>query len=289
VDYSAISPTAKLVAHFRQCSDVPLAGEIARRIGAADAVRAMLDGGDVAPGVLKWMAPLTEARYRSVAREIRAAGVRQVVELASGFTFRGAVLAGPRLRYVETDLPALHAQRAELRAELERDAAIVASPELVFAAADASSASAIAGLGDHLIPGAPVAVVHEGLLQYFSMAEKREVARGVGELLARFGGVWITPDFESLGDPLFARWTDPQFRVIGAFLTDSTRRHLPDAAFPSRDAVAPFFAELGFDLAVRLQIDHPAALSSAAATGATADELAALQASRRIWILRRAE
>ena len=98
--------------------------------------------------------------------------------------------------------------------------------------------------------------------------------------------MWITPDLERLGDPLFARWTDPQFRAIAGFLTDSTRRHMPDAAFPSHDAIPTFFAELGFAAAARPQLDGSFELRSAGPAGASDDDLAALQASRQIWTLR---
>ncbi len=85
--YAHISPTAKLVVELRRYSDVPFAEDIARAVGSAEAMAAVLDGEPFAPGVLSWMAPLTEARYKSLTAAIARSGAPQVLELRAASRF----------------------------------------------------------------------------------------------------------------------------------------------------------------------------------------------------------
>jgi O-methyltransferase involved in polyketide biosynthesis len=275
--YDQISPTAKLVAELRRYAALPRADEIANAIGATEAVRTAI-GGELSPGVLTWMAPLTEARYLSLRVAIERSGARQVIELAAGFAFRAAAMPG--LRYLETDLPDVHAERTRVAAELGLDATH-------FAAADATSAADLERLASRLAPDRPVAIVCEGLCQYLTRDEKRAVALGIAALLERFGGVWCTPDFETTDDPLFRGWTDPQFAAIGTFLASATQRDLRGAAFTSRDDVRAFFTDLGFTVEHAPQLDGSFELASAARVGTSPAQLAALRDSRQLWTLTR--
>jgi hypothetical protein len=281
--YAHISPTAKLVAECRRSTDLPFAARIADAIGARDTVRAGLDGADLSPGVRLWMAMLAEARYKSLQRAIERSGCDQVLELAAGFAFRGAAMASPALRYVETDLPAVHAERERLAAELE----LPVNPQLVFAAADATSRADLDRVAARLA-ARPVAIVCEGLFQYLTLDEKRASATAIGALLDRFGGAWWTPDLETLDDSLFAHWTDPQFPAVGAFIAQTSRRDLAGSAFSSRAHVIDCFGALGFTATPQPQLDGSFALSPGARGAATDAQVAALRASRMLWHLTRA-
>ena len=280
--YDRISPTAKLVAELRRWSDLPLAEAIASRIGATASVEAAI-GGPLAPGVVQWMAPLTEARYKSVQRAIERSCVPQVLELAAGFAFRGAALASPALRYVETDLPDIHVERVRLAIEL----GLADREQLVFAPVDASERLDLQRVAAALAPDQPVAIVCEGLFQYLTRDEKRRTALAIAELLDRHGGMWCTPDFETIDDPIFREWTDPQFAAIGAYLARATRRDMAGAAFTSRADVLSFFTDLGFDVAHAPQIDGSFELASIGRTHASPAQVAALRASRQLWTLTR--
>ena len=280
--YDRISPTAKLVAELRRWSDLPLAEVIARRIGATAVVEAAI-GGPLSPGVLQWMAPLTEARYKSVQRAIERSGAPQVLELAAGFAFRGAAMASQSLRYIETDLPEIHSERVRLAAELD----LADRAELRFAAADATERADVERAAALLAPDQPIAIVCEGLFQYLTRDEKRQTALAIAALLDRAGGVWCTPDLETTDDPIFREWTDPQFAAIGAYLARATRRDMAGAAFTSRADVISFFTDLGFEVAHQPQIDGTFELASVARTGASPGQLAALRASRQMWTLTR--
>ncbi len=125
--------------------------------------------------------------------------------------------------------------------------------------------------------------MHEGLFQYLSLDEKRTAALAIAALLERAGGVWCTPDFETMDDALHRNWTDPQFRKIGAFIARSTRRDMVAGAFASREHVRTFFGDLGFTVELAPQLDGSFELASAVRTHATASQLAAMRDSRVVW------
>ncbi|WNG50930.1 hypothetical protein F0U60_47480 [Archangium minus] len=286
-NYDNISPTAVLVAEMRRHSDIPFAEEIATRMGSAELVRRMLDGDSPAPELLSWMAPTLEARYKCLETALKASGVKQVVELGSGFSFRGdAMNRTTLLRYIETDLPEMHETRLRLRNELRRDGVLPVQEHVLFAPLNAVAPSDAAVLEQHLVPGEPVAVIHEGLLQYFTRDEKRAAALLIAGLLKRHGGVWLTPDFEVNDDGSRQRWTHPHFARIFSSIARSTHSNLRDASFTHVDEVKDFFSKLGFRVTPRPQIDGSFALSSAERVGTTPEQLDLLRRSRILWELR---
>jgi len=286
-DYQKISPTAKLVAEMRRYSDIAFAEEIAKTLDTAQTVKEILGGEPFAKEVLQWMAPLAEARYKSLLQAVRKSAGKQILEFASGFCFRGAVLAkDPSLRYVETDLPEVHEERLKMRHHLEAQGSLPPRPQLVFAPANLMSESEVEKAVEGFDETKPLTILHEGLFQYFSLDEKKEAARVIGKLLKRFGGVWMTPDFETKEDKLKLQWTHPQFRVLFLSLVASTQRYLLDTAFENDDHVISFFSDLGFTVTKTPQIDSQFQLSSAASVGTTSEQLEALRASRHLWVLR---
>src|SRR6185295_3546632 len=108
-----ISATAKLSAYYRQFSDIPFAAEVATLIGADDTVGQITRDHGLEPEKLTFYAPMFEARYKSITQLIRTSGASQVLELASGYSFRGLdVTRDNSLCYVETDLPDVEQLRA---------------------------------------------------------------------------------------------------------------------------------------------------------------------------------
>ncbi|ATB28278.1 class I SAM-dependent methyltransferase [Melittangium boletus] len=284
--YDTISPTARLVAEMRRYSDIPFAEEIAERIGAAEVVRGMLEGEAPAAELLCWMAPTLEARYKCVVEGIRTSGVKQVIELASGFSFRGdAMNQTASLRYLETDLAEMHETRLHLRDELRRDGVLAVQPHVVFAPLNAVEPDG-ALVARHLLPDEPVAVVHEGLLQYFSMDEKQRVALQVADILRRHGGVWLTPDFEVISGAALKHWTHPHFMRIHSAIARSTHRSLRGAAFTSVEEVERFLSGLGFQATPRPQIDGTFPLSSVGRVGTTPEQVELLRRDRLLWEIR---
>ncbi len=151
------------------------------------------------------------ARHRVIdlllTREIEAGRVRQVVELACGMSPRGHSLVttyGDDLTYVEVDLPGMAARK---RAALARLGTL--GPHHRVEAADVMTDAGLGPVFDRLDPQVGVAVVTEGLLNYFPTPTVEGLWSRVAAQLARFPHGTYLSDLHvhataSLPDRLFA-------------------------------------------------------------------------------------
>ena len=196
------------------------------------------------------------------------------------------MLAVHKLRYVETDLPGVHEERVELRQALEAAGKLKPYPNLIFAPANLMAASDRNRVLHELDPKRPVAIVHEGLFQYFSFEEKKEAALAIREILKRFGGVWMTPDFETRDLRMRRGWNHPDFGRIYASITRISRRDLQAFSFESQAEVKKFFDGIGMSVTTVPQIDGSYRLSSPRRVGTTADQLAALRETCALRVMR---
>ena len=137
-DASLISVTAKLAAYYRQFSDIPFAAEVAGLIGADDAFDRILREHGLERDGLTFYAPMFEARYKSITQLILEAGAPQVLELASGYSLRGLDLTrNSTIRYVETDLPGVVAQKLSLLQDVRQRHDLRGSTQHLVTVADA--------------------------------------------------------------------------------------------------------------------------------------------------------
>jgi O-methyltransferase involved in polyketide biosynthesis len=195
--YCLISPTAKLIAYYRQFTDIPYALEIANVINASKSSDLILGSYKDNPAVLKWIVPYVEVRYKALLKALENAGAEQVLELASGVSFRGAVYARKHdAVYVETDLGEITSEKHELfsRDPVLNDA--MTCPNLFFETVNALSPSDLKYACRHFRKDRPLTIIHEGFLPYLSLREKETVARNIHSLLKVYGGMWITPDID---------------------------------------------------------------------------------------------
>jgi len=285
VSFEKISLTAKLTAYMRQFSDIPFAKEVAQAVRAEAAFDELLRTHQLVRDDLLWYAPIFEVRYKSIAQRLRASGIAQVLELASGLSLRGLAMteADPALTYVETDLEALTAEKRALVDDLRRRQGLPAPPGLRLAAANALELPALEAAVAGLRRDQPLAIVSEGLLQYLSPQELDAVAQNVRALLEAFGGgLWLTPDF-SLKDQV-APVTERQrkFRAVVAAATD---RQMYDSAFENDAALRAFLARFGFEATQIFQLDEVPALVSPDVLGLPTDTLLRLRPRLKLWLV----
>jgi O-methyltransferase involved in polyketide biosynthesis len=283
-DPSLVSVTARVVAYYRQFSDVPFARDVAARIGADEAMATLAREHGLDLRDLAFYAPLFEARYKAVGAAIARAGARQVVELASGFSLRGlAMTRDPAFTYVETDLAGVTGEKARLVADLRRQYGLADHGNHHLAVADALDADALAAALAPLRRDEPLAVVNEGLIQYISLDELRRLAANVRGVLAGFaGGVWITPDFA------FAESTagiSPQRMQLRAAIAGVTARDLDRSAFADEAALTAFLAGEGFRATVRSQLDEAGELTSMTTLGLSPEIVTHLRPRLRVWTM----
>ncbi len=283
-----ISPTAMLTADLRRYSDVPYAGAIAELTDAASYARGM-PGGDIPADVLQWMAPLIEARYKCLTYAVEQAQVSQVIEFASGFAFRGiAMAARSPLLYVETDLAEIHETRLALRDTLQRSGDFPTPDNCVFAAIDLLSSEDIERAASYLNPDEPVAIIHEGIFPYFSAEEKDIAASHISDLLERFGGVWMTPDFKSGHNGIEQLWQSDNAQMVGRYLGSSSGRTTPrDRSLSDEAKIHAFLSKHGLEGEKRAGIPDLRMLTSARDLNTSRADQEALQSALALWVIRR--
>src|SRR3569833_4125561 len=188
---------------MRQFSDVPCAQEGAQAVGAQQAFDELLRAHDLSPDDLLWYAPIFEVRYKSIAARLRASGIEQVLERASGLSLRGLAMtqADPALTYIDTDLPALTAEKEALVGRLRAQHRLSDGGRYLLRAANAVELDELWAATELLKRDRPLAIVSEGLLQNLSPVELDVVAGSIRSVLEAFapGGVWMTSDFSFRG------------------------------------------------------------------------------------------
>jgi O-methyltransferase involved in polyketide biosynthesis len=286
-DPSRISPTAKLVAYWRSFSDIPFASEVARLVDAEAEVRNLLHESGMQPQALAWSAPLLEARYKAIVHALRREGMTQILELASGLSLRGlAMTEDPNIVYVETDLLGVHQEKVKLLSQLLPAAELKARRNLHFHTADVLSFPEIEAALESFDPKLPVGVVQEGLFHYLSRPEKETVARHVHAVLAKFGGVWITPDFITKKDYENRIYKNPSTRDLTSALNNATQRNMYESAFEDDEDIADFINREGFSFEVGPQIDGSFALTAAERLNVSADMLEWFKSQLKLWTCR---
>jgi O-methyltransferase involved in polyketide biosynthesis len=193
-DFSSISPSAKSLLLVKSQTTLPFARKAAEHLWGAGAVTAAGEEAAANPGA-NLRRRHFEIRARSLDQALAATrtahGGTRVLEIAAGLSFRGLALAAREdVFYVDTDLPAIAAIKAELVTTLHPTPL---AGTLRVAALDALDAEAFREAVRQMPPG-PLAVLHEGLLMYLDPGEKARLAASVREALLERGGAWLTAD-----------------------------------------------------------------------------------------------
>ncbi|MDP9037608.1 MAG: hypothetical protein M3O50_22655 [Myxococcota bacterium] len=227
-DHERISVTARLAAYYRAFSDVPFASDVAKFIDAAQTFKTLVSTHDIQAAKLNEYAPIFEARYKSIAALLLKLRATQILELASGFSLRGLTLARDHdVRYVESDLEAVNAEKQRLLASLAvplRGTHSVVTANALIAPQLSTAAAPFNRQGE-------LFVVCEGLVQYRSVEERETLAAHIRALISDFSaGTWITPDFSMRADSGLV--SEERKRLIAA-VAGLTERQLDECAFES--------------------------------------------------------
>ena len=171
---------------------------------------------------------------------IAAGRVGQVVEIAAGMSPRGWRFAqrhGDALAYVEADLPGMAARKREALAR----AGVAEGGAHRVVELDALSDDGLAALAATLDPGRGLAVVTEGLLNYFDRDAVLGLWRRIAATLRGFpDGLYLSDlHLESEAGGRLGR----AFAVgLGVFVRGQVHLHFADAAEAERELHAAGFA-----------------------------------------------
>ena len=241
--YAKISPTAKLVAYGRTFTNIPFAREIAAECDAEKVFQTWSVAESLPLRVLFW-----EARYKTANQIIAREGMTQILEIAAGLSPRGlAMTDDPDVVYVATDLPEMLEQEKAIAGTILAKLNIQ-RPNLHFSVANALDRDEVLQAATPFQADKPVVILSEGLLTYLTHAEQATLATNVHELLARYGGVWITPDVgtKQIWDKLLR--IDKRQLQLAQTISSATERSLYDNLFIDNNDVRQFFTSAGFKI-----------------------------------------
>ena len=146
------------------------------------------------PGFQKVYAVGQEARFQVYNNAARKRAEPVIVDLPSGYSPRGFVMADAGKQYYGLDLPAVIDLMAPAARETMTDAQ---KQHARYIAADATDYASVRRALDGV--NGEICVVTEGLLGYLSESELENMCLTVNRLLSEFGGCWITADTGMLG------------------------------------------------------------------------------------------
>lgn len=249
-NYNTISPSARALLLLKGYTPIPYARQAAELIQAPDPY--VPNYADHPPGF--WARVMHfEARYSSINQLLAdilppaadlATAALNILELSSGFSFRGLAFAADRpVYYIDTDLPEVIATKQPLVD------ALVAGPPFPLGhyelrALNALDEDAFNAVIDSFPPGKLI-IVNEGLLMYLNKEEKQRLGALIRKALLKRGGFWITADIYLNRKQ---RREEPEL-AKGDTLKEFLERHNVDAnMFNSFEEATQLFTEMGFTL-----------------------------------------
>jgi hypothetical protein len=245
-DYSAISPSAYALLVMKGETTIPYAREAAALLKQAGGGSFGATPNFDANPVDYWLTVMHfESRYWSIDQLLEDQPYTNILELSSGFSFRGLALSRRQpVFYIDTDL----------------EGVIVGKQRFVDALTEGSNAPGVTPGHYELqplnvldpaafkkiiarFPPGPIAIVNEGLLVYLDKAEKEILCQNIRDSLLTRGGCWITADIylqKQAGSPPVAQ-------------SDSSRQwheqhKIEEKKFNNIEEAESFFHRMGFTM-----------------------------------------
>lgn len=192
-DYTTISPSARGLLLMKSLTNIPFIRQAAVSMfgpATTNAAKARLAEPTFLPRLIHF-----EQRYWSIDEVLGHYPVNNILEISSGFSFRGLSMASqnPNLTYIDTDLPEVIGNKLAIVDDIITENKIETTGNLYIQPLNTLDEAAFNKLIDQFPPG-PVAILNEGLLVYLEPEEKARLCQIVKSILKRRGGCWITGD-----------------------------------------------------------------------------------------------
>jgi O-methyltransferase involved in polyketide biosynthesis len=283
-NFNSISPSAKSLLLMKGYTDIPYARRASELI---------MDPEKYVPDFEKkdltfWARVLHfENRYWSVDQLMADLPIRNILELASGFSFRGLeAIKQKKVHYIDTDLPGIIAIKMDFFKTFIKESQAMKG-HLEVLELNALDEQRFHETVDHFKKG-KIVIINEGLLMYLDFKEKEKLCNIIHDILKERGGYWITADIyiENKEEKTILT-VDPK---TSAFYE---MHHLEDNKFKSFEQAEAFFKCMGFAIDKEAEVDY-SALSTMKyfRENVTANQLTAIQKAgktRTTWRLRIAD
>jgi O-methyltransferase involved in polyketide biosynthesis len=245
-DYSAISPSAKSLVLLKGITNIPYARQTAEAFSAPATYHIDLNNND--PAFWKRVVHF-EIRYWSVDQLLSSIAVQNILELSSGYSFRGLeMISRKEVHYIDSDLPEVINRKKELLLDLKQDvpANLGTLNTIPLNALDTQQFMNVVDS----FPEGPIIIVNEGLLMYLDTGEKEKLCGIIHGVLKQRGGYWITADVYVKST--LARLNEHNDDSL-ADLVEAQR--IEENMFESFDAAEVFFKKAGFAVVKEAIVD----------------------------------
>lgn len=228
-NFESISATAILTSYPRMFTDIPYESKIYEWLKKNGKENMALD---------KMLAPEIEARYKLTNRLLEKSKIKQVLELAAGYSSRGIIYAKKGYNYIEMDLEGVSKNKKKIInyiGEEIKNLHIVNGNALYRKDYDKCE--------KYFNKNEEVAIINEGLLRYLTFEEKKAVAKNIYNVLKKYNGIWITCDVTP------KKFIQKQENYLPQFNTNlskiTSRNNLKDR-FEDINHIKEFFGDIGF-------------------------------------------
>jgi O-methyltransferase involved in polyketide biosynthesis len=239
-DYSSISPSAKSLLLMKGLTNIPYIADAVKLVWGDDTLN-ILDKNTRNESFLKRLFHF-ELRYKSIDNLLSTVGGKNILEISSGFSFRGlnCAVTEPDITYIDTDLPDVTVTKKQLTEELVSGQKLTLKGTLLTLPMNALDEQTFRDYIDKFPPG-PVNIVNEGLMVYLNTEEKTQLCQIIHRILKERGGYWINAD-------IYIKKDMPVDTANDHFSAFLQAHNVEENKFDSFEHAEKFFKKRGFKI-----------------------------------------
>jgi O-methyltransferase involved in polyketide biosynthesis len=235
-NYSAISPSAKMLLMIKGYTNIPFAKEAAELVAYPEKYITDFNDKD-----FTFWARLAhfESRYWSINQLLSELDAKNILEISSGFSFRGLrAVQEENVHYIDTDLPEIIEIKRNLLAQLQKETTLKGKLETL--SLNALDEKHFTEIVTHFSEG-EIVIVNEGLLMYLNREEKEKLCGIIRNILKQHGGYWITADI------YIKKQFEKSFLKVDDKILEFAKQHnIEENKFESMQEAEEFFKTAGF-------------------------------------------
>jgi O-methyltransferase involved in polyketide biosynthesis len=236
-NFSTNSPSAKSLLLMKGYTNIPFARQAAELIEYPKKYIPDFSNNDMT----FWAKVVHfENRYWSINQLLEDLSINNILELSSGFSFRGPeVVKKEGFHYIDTDLPDVISTKKEFITAIFNES-YIPQGKLELLPLNALDEKQFHETVTHF-PKGEIAIINEGLLMYLDTNEKENLCNIIHKILRERGGCWITADI----------YLKKKHEKLNLKIDDKTKEfykqhRLEDNKFESFEEARMFFKKMGF-------------------------------------------
>ena len=246
-NYSTISPSARSLLLMKGLTNIPFARQVAEMMNYPEKYVPDFKKKDIS----LWARVVHfENRYWSVDQLLKGLPFKNILELSSGFSFRGLeIVKQPGFHYIDTDLADVITEKNRFIKTLQNNE-INPKSKLEILPLNALDEKQFEETVKRF-PEGEIVIVNEGLLMYLNMDEKEKLCGIIHQILKKHGGYWITADI----------YIKKEFKKLDLKLDEKTKaffkeHNIEENKFESFKAAEAFFKKVGFIIDKEAEADR---------------------------------